>query len=242
MSTVQALSGQAWPLAVGLVSALWGGLSVVRATQAALNSAWEVPYRERSKAAGQVLRSLAVLATIGLGLVASVLITGYVTGAATGVRLGWAGRLAGQVVAIALDVGLFIAVFRVLADRKATTRQVLPGALLSGVSFWVLQSASSLIISRYLHRAQGAYGNLATVVTILWWFYLQSMITLLGAQVNVVLTERLYPRSLTAKAAAGVTDADRRAYRAYARERAYHPGERVEAEVRGDRDGRDGGR
>jgi hypothetical protein len=36
----------------------------------------------------------------------------------------------------------------------------------------------------------------ATVITMLWWFYLQSIITLLGAQLNVVLTQRLHPRGL----------------------------------------------
>jgi membrane protein len=38
---------------------------------------------------------------------------------------------------------------------------------------------------------------LVTVITLLWWFYLQSMITLLGVQLNVVLKEHSYPRSLT---------------------------------------------
>jgi uncharacterized BrkB/YihY/UPF0761 family membrane protein len=35
------------------------------------------------------------------------------------------------------------------------------------------------------------------VITILWWFYLQSIITMLGAQLNVVLKNHDYPRSLT---------------------------------------------
>jgi membrane protein len=45
------------------------------------------------------------------------------------------------------------------------------------------------------------------VITILWWFYLQSIITLLGAQLNVVLKEHYYPRSL---GGGQETDADRR--------------------------------
>ena len=48
-----------------------------------------------------------------------------------------------------------------------------------------------------LEDAQSTYGRFATVITMLWWFYLQSMITLLGAQLNVVLKEHSYPRSLT---------------------------------------------
>jgi hypothetical protein len=58
------------------------------------------------------------------------------------------------------------------------------------------------------------YGNFATVITMLSWFYLQSVVTLLGAQLNVVLKERLHPRRLVT---APVTEADHQAYDAYTR-------------------------
>jgi YihY family inner membrane protein len=106
------------------------------------------------------------------------------------------GGLAGYLIAVALDVGLFILAFRLLTDREVSTRDVLPGALLSGVVFWLLQQLSSLIIARYLHTAERAYGDFATVITMLWWFYLGSIVTLFGAQLNVVLKERLHPRGL----------------------------------------------
>jgi membrane protein len=51
------------------------------------------------------------------------------------------------------------------------------------------------------------------VITILFWFYLQAQIMLLGAQLNVVLTERLYPRRLVG---GPETDADHRALQLYA--------------------------
>ena len=105
--------------------------------------------------------------------------------------------LAGYVLSAALDVGIFLAAFRILTDREVTSRDVLPGALLSGIAFFVLQLLSTLIISRYLKNAQSTYGHFATVITILWWFYLQSIITMLGAQLNVVLKKHDYPRSLT---------------------------------------------
>jgi len=230
--TVHSLSGQWWPLALGLATALWSGLAVVRVTQFAFNSVWEIPYTRRPKIFAKVLRSLWILGTLGLGLVASVIITSYVSGTATGIGLGVAGRAAGYAIAIVLDVGLFVAAFRILTDRDVTLRDVLPGAVLSGAAFWVLQAGSSLIISRYLHKSQATYGQFATVITILWWFYLQSLITLLGAQLNVVLRERLHPRSLTGEPA---TEADRRAFTAYAKERTYHPDAQVQTSFRAER-------
>ncbi len=230
-SSSGALHGAWWALIVGILSALWSGSAVVRTVQFAFNSVWEVPYKERPKLLEQVGRSILVLATLGAGLVVSTLITGFVSGTANGLNLSWFGHVIGYVIAIALDVGLFLIAFRWLTDRDVSFRDVLPGALLSGVAFWILQSISSLIISRYLQNASSTYGNFATVITILWWFYIQSIITLFGAQLNVVLRERLHPRGLVDPSD---THADRRAYDKYAKERTYHEDERVETEFRDD--------
>lgn len=217
VSSVHGLSGSWWALALGVVTALWSGLSVVRIIEQAFNTVWEVPQTKRPNFAMKVFRSVWVLAIMGGGLVLSVLINGFVSGAAAAVHLGGAGHLAGYLISIALDVGLFIAAFRILTAREVTTMDVLPGAVMSGVVFWILETLSALIISHYLHKAQGTYGSFATVITILWWFYIQSVVSLFGAQLNVVLKERLYPRSI---AKAQETEADRRAHRAYTRERA----------------------
>ena len=44
-STVGSLSGSWWALIVGIVSALWSGSAVVRVTQYAFNSVWEIPMK-----------------------------------------------------------------------------------------------------------------------------------------------------------------------------------------------------
>ena len=195
--TVSGLSGAWWTIVLGLATALWSGSGVVRTAQFAFNSVWGIQPNQQPGLVKQMIRSISVLATVGLGLVLTTLLSGLVASSASGVNLGAAGRVGGYVLSAALDVGIFLAAFRILTDRDVTTRDVLPGALLSGIAFFVLQELSTLIISRYLKNAQSTYGHFATVITILWWFYLQSMITLLGAQLNVVLKEHSYPRSLT---------------------------------------------
>jgi len=227
-STVSGLTGSTLALVFGLLTALWSGLGVVRTTQFAFDSVWEIPYHERPGMMQQTLRSVWVLGTIGVGLVLTTLISGFVVTSANGVHLGAIGRAGGYVLAAALDVGIFLAAFRILTTRVNTMREVLPGALLAGVAFFILQQVSALIISHYLHKAQSTYGHFATVITILWWFYLQAIITLLGAQLNVVLKEHLFPRSLVD---APQTPADHRVLEAYAGERTYHPRQRVTTRV-----------
>jgi membrane protein len=227
-STVRSLSGSWWPLVVGGVSALWSGLSVVNALQYALNSVWEVPYHRRPGMLKRTRRSLLVVVTIGAGLVSTTLLSSFITTASNGVSLGVAGHVGGYVVAILLDVGLVVATFRVVTERAVSARDVLPGGILAGVSFFVLQELSAFIISRHLRSAQSTYGHFATVITMLWWFYVQAIVTLLGAQLNVVLKQRLFPRSAVN---APRTEADHRVLEAYAKERTYHPDEVIRTEV-----------
>lgn len=224
------LTGTWWPLLVGSVTALWSGIGVVGSLQTAFNSVWEVPFHGRPNKLKQIGRSLWVLATIGVGLVATTLLSSFITSSANGVHLGVAGHVGGYLISVVFDVGLVLVAFRILTAREVTFRDVLPGAILAGVTFFVLQELSAFIISRHLKSAQSTYGTFATVITILWWFYLQSVVTLLGAQLNVVLKERLYPRSIRN---APQTEADHRALQAYAAERAYHPDEQVLARVPG---------
>jgi YihY family inner membrane protein len=194
VDTISGLDGSIPALVLGFGSALWSGSAVVRTTQYAFNLVWEVT--DRPKLGEQVRRSLIAMSTIGLGLVSSTLLIGFLAGDNPYIEPGPAGRVLGFALTVAFDIGLFIAAFRILTDGSVSTRDVLPGACLSGLTFWLLKAASSVIIAKYLTEAEPTYGTFATVITILWWLYLQSIIILLGAQLNVVLKLRLYPRKL----------------------------------------------
>jgi YihY family inner membrane protein len=229
-SSIGGLQGNWLALVIGLASALWSGSAVVRVTQDGFNAVWEVPQVERPKFLEQLRRSLLALVTIGLGLLASAVLIGFVSGDNPAIHVGVLGRLLAYVAMIAVDIGLFLVAFRMLTDRQISTRDVLPGAVVTGVAFWILQALSSIIITRHLHSAQATYGTFATVITILWWFYLQSTLTLLGAQLNVVLKRRYYPRALIDSPQ---TEADHRILADYAEERRYDEAEDINTEVAG---------
>ncbi|MGH3049330.1 MAG: YihY/virulence factor BrkB family protein [Gaiellaceae bacterium] len=225
-SHVSSLTGSWWAVIVGATTALWSGMAVTRTTHTAFDAAWEIPRRDRPGIVAMTGRSLLALATIGVGLVVATVVSSFVTGQQSAIALAWWSRLGGYAISFVLDVGLFMLAFRILTEKKVSFRDVRPGGLLAGGAFFVLQQISSLIVSRYLNGAQSTYGNFATVITILWWFYLQAQLTVLGAQLNVVLKERLHPRSLRG---GPVTEADRRALEAYAQEGTHAEREEVEA-------------
>jgi YihY family inner membrane protein len=227
-STIGGLNGSAFALIFGLLAALWSGSTVVRITQDAFNSVWEVPEVERPKFVEVLKRSLLAMSTIGVGLVASTFLLGFVSGNDPTIDLGPLGRILGFVAAIVVDIGLFVLAFRMLTDRAITTRDVLPGAIFAGVMFWLLGTLSSVIITRHLSGASATYGNFAIVITMLWWFYLQSQLTLLGAQVNVVLKRGYWPRSLTKEAE---TEADRRLMEDFVKARQLLKDQEIETEL-----------
>ena len=230
-STLQGLTGAWWPVVFGLLTALWSGTAVTRTIEQAFNAVWAIKKVDRPGFVDKLKHSLLALFTIGLALVLSVVISTLAMGTSSGVHVSWWQRLLAYVISIALDIGIFVAAFRLLTAKQVGIRDVLPGAILAGVAFWILQEVSTFIISNRLQSAQSVYGTFATVIVMLWWFYLQAQITLLGAQLNVVLKERLHPRSLVG---GPETEADHRALGAYAEEvDAYVEGEPAEERVRG---------
>jgi YihY family inner membrane protein len=224
VSTINGLNGSVLALVLGLGSAFWSGSAVVRMTQFAFNSVWEIPQYARPKTKQQILTSAKALVTIGAGLLASTVLVGYITGSDPAVNLGPFSRILGYLLAIAVDVGLFLLAYRMLTDRDIGFRDVLPGALLAGGVFWILQTVSGVILTRHMGGAQSTYGVFATVITLLWWFYLQAQVTLVGAQLNVVLHRHYYPRSLFG---GEETDADRQLMRDYANERKIDADEKI---------------
>ena len=64
-----------------------------------------------------------------------------------------------------------------------------------------------------LRNISQVYGFFAIVLGILWWIYLAAQIVIYSAEINVVRTMRLWPRSLVQPP---LTDADRVALRTYA--------------------------
>ncbi len=228
--TLHGLTGSWWPVVFGLATALWSGTSVTRNTEQALNSVWEIKRVDQPGFVDKLKSSLFALGTIGVALVLSLVVSTLATGTSSGVQVSWWQRLIGYAISIVLDVGIFVAAFRLLTSKQVDIGDVLPGAILAGAAFWILQQISSFIIANRLHSAQSTYGTFATVIVMLWWFYLEAQITLLGAQLNVVLKERLHPRSLVR---GPETEADHRVLEAYAEEATFHENEEVNAYIDG---------
>ena len=230
---IGSLDGNWVALLVGLGGAVWAGMGAVDAAQNAMNSVWDVPIRDKPKFLKRRLRSLLMLVVIGGGLF---LTAGASTVASSAESIGPAGRLVAPMLSVVVNIGVFLVAFRVLTERDLRWGELLPGAVVAGVAAALLQLAGGFIIDSKLKGASQTYGTFAVVIGLLSWLYLQAQVTLFAAEINVVRSGRLWPRSLDPD---NLTDADRRALKQHAEVEERIEGEDVRTAVppAGDRDG-----
>jgi uncharacterized BrkB/YihY/UPF0761 family membrane protein len=189
---IHGLRGSGVGLVIGLVAFAWGARGLTQVTQHAMAEVWNIPGRQRPRFWARQVRGLLLLVLFDVGLAATSLLTwlGSHGGKAVAVAL------ANLVAAAAVNVGLFLLVFRVLTPRQIPTRQLVAGALVVGVAWQALQAVGGYLVGHYLRHTSQVYGVFAIVLGLLFWLYLGVQLTLYAAEVNVVATCRLWPRSL----------------------------------------------
>lgn len=230
--SVSSFQGSGVALAVGIVGTLYGALGVMQAAQAALNRIYAVPRSAQPNPLTSRVRSLLLVLALGCGAVLGTALSALVPRIAG--LLPWLGALgpvAAVMVNFLVNVGVFVVAFQALTARRLRWRDVLVGALIAAVLWQLLQALGVSYFSGYLDRQSDVYGVFGVVLGLMVWIYLQALVVVLAAEINVVRQRRLFPRSLLTPFTddAELTSADVRAYTSYARSERYKDFERVDA-------------
>lgn len=176
----------------GLLLALYSGSGAVVALEHALNKLHHFP--DEPGFVAKRLRSLRWLLFLGLGAVIS-LGAGAVSGFAADLFGGGAVvEVGAAALALALGVAVngsvFATAFRYLPALVQPWRDVLPGAIVAGIGFQVLNIAGTAYLARGDTARNDTFGTFAAAATLLVASYLIAQLTLLAAEVNLVLAER----------------------------------------------------
>jgi uncharacterized BrkB/YihY/UPF0761 family membrane protein len=107
--------------------------------------------------------------------------------------------------ALALNMGMYLVAFRVLTPKGVPARRLIPGAVAGGAAWTGLQALGTFILHHLLHSAH-VYGVFATVLVLVAWINFGVQISVYAAEINVVLARRLWPRSIVQPP---LTEADR---------------------------------
>jgi YihY family inner membrane protein len=182
---VRSLNVGGLPLAIGVVVALYAGLGVTRATQVALDAIWGVKTSERASWLRSHARGLALLALLGLIVIATTILDGWVDAGVPG-PLAAVGAV---LVSLALNLALFTAAFTLLTSYPAT------GAILATLAWELLQHTGAYLVEHELRHLSGTYSVLALVIGALFWLRIGAQVVLIAAEVNVVRLRHAWPRA-----------------------------------------------
>jgi membrane protein len=221
-----ALKGSGLALAVGIVGTILSGLGVTLAAQNAFNSVYAVPHKKRPNFLVARLRGLGMLVALGMLQIVSTVASGLVAGGFGGAAL----TIAGIAVSLILNLAMFFATFRLMVDSSVPTSELWPGIVAAAIGWELLQAVGGVYIGHVVRGASSTYGTFATVIGLLTWLFLGARVLVYAAEMNTVLSRRLWPRSLFEPP----TEADRETLRALAKVEERTPQERVDVSFHGE--------
>lgn len=194
-NTVRSLSDVGpWVILSCVVVLLWAGSWVFTVVERALNRIWQTS--PRTFLHGRAI-TLAMIGLVGLVLSASILLTSVLVWTEQFVsRLSprqwtvllsissafWQLILAGA--SAMITIVIFLLVYRFMPNTKVYFHDALPGAVVGGL-LWELAKYIFAWSLQYFHYDQ-IYGSVGTVVAVLTWGYVSSLILLFGAQLTAV--------------------------------------------------------
>jgi YihY family inner membrane protein len=178
-------------LIIGLLVLVWGAAGLAQAGLFTMAQVWNLPGPARPGYLPRLGRAMLFLGVLGIGVIVSTLLTGLVS---YGHNIVITVMLA-QVLAALCNVGLYLVSFRVLTPKGVPARNLVAGAVAGGIAWTVLQAIAVPVVHHYTH-SDTVYGLFAIVLVLLAWIYLGVQITVYAAEVNVVLTRRLWPRTI----------------------------------------------
>jgi membrane protein len=220
---VHSLKGSVVALIIGLITSLLAGMGITNAAQNALDTVWAIPYKDRPNFLQSRIRGLGLLTFLGLLFIISTAASGIVSGGFGGVG----DLVMGYVIALLVNFALFFAAFRLMTTSAIPSRDLRIGTIVAGVIWTILQALGGYFIGHVLNKQSDAGKTFGLVIALLVWLHLGAQVMLYSAEINVVLTRRLWPRSFFGPPEA---PADKRTLRALAKveERSDH--QRVDVE------------
>ncbi len=188
-------------LIVGLIFLVYGATGLAQAGLFTMAQVWNLPGPARPGYVQRLGRAVLFLALLGAGVIVTTLLASLNTyGHNAAIQ-----AILAQVAAAVVNMAMYLGAFRVLTPKSVPSRWLLPGSVVGGIAWTVLQILGTYLVHHFLHSSS-AYGVFATVLGLLAWIYLACEITVYAAEVDVVLARRLWPRAIVQPP---LTEADR---------------------------------
>jgi YihY family inner membrane protein len=190
-------------LVVGVLGLLWGSTGLAQSGLFSMSQIWNLPGPDRPNYVARLGRSFGFLVILGLGIVVTTGLASFGTFGRHNIALG----ILAEIMAVLVNVATYFGAFRVLTPKVVQSRQLVPGAILGGVLWTILQAVGGYLIGHDLRNDSVTYGVFAGVLGLVAWIYLGSEVMIYAAELNTVLARRLWPRGMVQPP---LTEADQR--------------------------------
>lgn len=229
---ISGFKGSAGALIVGVLGTLYGALGATQAAQYAFNTMYAVPRNLQPNPLKSRVRSLGLILLLGTGVLVSgaiAILLSTANDVATDLGVGL--RLIGYALSLALNFGLFTAAFQLLTAEDLHPRDVMAGGATAAAAWELLQAFGARFVVHEARHGNAFYGAFGVVLATIAWLYLEALVLMISAEVNVVRSRRLWPRALLTPFTDQVelTEADRAAYRSYAGAQRFKGFEQIDA-------------
>jgi len=190
--------------AITALALFWGGLGIASALQQASSAAWGVARADEPDFWRRTLRNVSIIAVVAGTIVASTALAGLLANRFTAgfAAATWFHGLE-LATTVMLNLGGYAAALKILSPKGTTWRTILPGAMLGGCGWGLLQAIGTSLVAHHLHRAGALYGVFAVVLALVFWINLGTRLFLYATELNVVLQRRAWPRSFRDQASEG---------------------------------------
>lgn len=189
---VHSLHKSGLALIVGILFTLYGARGAADAFRQGMQHVWHIPKAEQAGFPKSTLKNLAMIAVGGSGFILASIIAGIAAAAGHG--------LAFRGLAVAVNVFVLFWVFTFLINfslpPRISIKQVSIAAAVAAIGLVILQSAGGYILAQQLKELDALYSYFAVALGLLFWIYLQAQMIYYAAEIAVVKSQKLWPRSL----------------------------------------------
>jgi YihY family inner membrane protein len=182
----------AFGLAVGIVGLVYGVRGLAGVGLQMMEEVWYLPKASRPGYLPRMGRSFAFVAVLGIGLV----VTTFLSGVGTFGGHGSFYLVGAEALAAVANVGISMFAFRILTPKQVETRCLVPGVVLAGILWTVLQALGTYVVQHYLRDDNAVYGTFGTVLGLVAWLNVAAQMTVVSAELNPYLAHRLWPRGM----------------------------------------------
>lgn len=191
-TNVDSLGGSPWVLVIGLLFALYGVRGVAEAFRQAVQNIWKVPESKRLGFPASLPKNIGLVMVGGSGFILASISAGLVAGAGRGLVF----NLLGIALNLFILFWLFVFLLNFSLPRHITVREARVGAAVAALGLMVLQGLGGYVLAHELQNLNALYSYFAISLGLLFWIYLQAQIVMYAAEVAIVSSQKLWPRSL----------------------------------------------